>query len=147
MKGQAMPERVLVVEDDPASMKMLLMCLRNCGYILLEARDGREALEVAIREHPDIILMDLGLPELSGVEVAERLRQMPLFQDLPIIAVSAHAMAGDREAALRAGFDAYLTKPVNTRQLPIVLRDKLAARKEGVPQIGGKGCGEEDSGR
>ena len=126
-----MSGKVLVVEDDSVNMKVVLLSLRQCGYTLIQAQDGQEALEMAMREHPDVILMDMRLPKLCGLEVAKKLRQMPAFQQVPIIALTAYAMAGDRETAMQAGFDAYLTKPFNTRELPRVVAEALQGRKRG----------------
>lgn len=121
-----MSARILVVEDNPMNMKVVLMTLKRQGYTLLEAVDGEEALEVATREKPDLILMDIQLPKMDGLEVTRRLRQMPEFEQTPIIALSAYAMKGDRERGMEAGFDDYLSKPVNTRELPKVIEDMLS---------------------
>lgn len=124
-----MSARILVVEDNPMNMKVVLMTLKRHGYTLLEAVDGKEALEVAISERPDLILMDIQLPKMDGLEVTRRLRQMPEFEQTPIIALSAYAMKGDRERGMEAGFDDYLSKPVNTRELPKVIEDMLSKRR------------------
>lgn len=113
-----MGDKLLIVEDNPQSMKMLQAALRSQGYIFLQATDGEEAIEVAVREEPDLIIMDIQLPKLSGLEVVKTLRQMPAFRNTPIIAVTAFAMKGDRERMIDAGFDAYLSKPFKTRELP-----------------------------
>ncbi len=124
-----MTARILVVEDNPMNMKVVLMTLKRYGYTLLEAVDGEQALEMATREKPDLILMDIQLPKLDGMEVTRRLRQMPDFKQTPIIALSAYAMKGDREKGMEAGFDDYLSKPVNTRELPKVIEDMLSSRR------------------
>lgn len=124
-----MPERILVVEDNLQNMKLLLMMLRPHGYALLEAKDGAEALEIAIREKPDLIIMDIQLPKLSGIEVTRRLRQMPEFTRIPIIAITAYAMKGDKEKIIEAGCDAYLSKPFNTREVPGVVAETLRKRE------------------
>ncbi len=124
-----MPARILVVEDNPMNMKVVLMTLKRYGYTLLEAVDGEQALEMATREKPDLILMDIQLPKMDGMEVTRRLRQMPDFKQTPIIALSAYAMKGDREKGMEAGFDDYLSKPVNTRELPKVIEDMLSSRR------------------
>ena len=125
-----MAEKVLVVEDDPFNMKVVLMSLRRNDYVLLQAKDGQEALDVAIQERPDVILMDIQLPKIDGLEVTRRLREMPDFRDVPIIALTAYAMEGDEEKAIEAGCDAYLTKPVDTRQLPEVISRILLRRRQ-----------------
>ena len=94
------------------------MTLGGGNYTLLKATDGEEALDTAIRERPDLIIMDIHLPKVSGLEVTRKLRQMPAFNHVPIIALTAYAMKGDKEKFIAAGCDAYLSKPINTRELP-----------------------------
>ena len=113
-----MAEKILIVGDNPLNLKLLMVILRPYGYIILEAADGEEALKVAVREKPSLILMDMQLPKLSGLEVTKRLRQMPAFKHIPIIAVTAYAMKGDKEKFIEAGCDAYISKPINTHELP-----------------------------
>ena len=124
-----MAERLLIVEDNPLNLKLLLVTLRPYGYTIFKATDGEEALEVAVREKPALIMMDMQLPRLSGLEVTKRLRQMPDFNHVPIIAVTAYAMKGDREKFIAAGCDAYLPKPINTRELPGVVAEMLLDTK------------------
>jgi len=106
-------------------MRLIGMVLRNKGYTLLEATDGEEALAVAMEGQPDLIIMDIQLPKMDGLEVTRRLRQMPEFKQTPIIALTASAMEGDRDKILAAGCDKYISKPVNTRQLPEVVAEML----------------------
>lgn len=121
-----MPKKILIVEDNPQSMKVLMMALRPHGYTLLEAADGEEALKVVSSgERPDLIIMDIQLPKIDGLEVTRRLRQVPEFSHIPIIAVTAHAMKGDKEKIVGAGCDAYLPKPISTRELPRVVAKML----------------------
>ena len=128
-----MKEKILIVEDNPLNMRLIEMTLRPKGYKLLKATDGEEALDMAIREKPDLIIMDIYLPKMSGLEVTKRLRQMPAFNHVPIIAVTAHAMKGDKEKIIEAGCDAYLPKPINTRQLPEVVTEMLLqGQKDGT---------------
>jgi len=123
-------EKILIVEDSPPNMRLIEMTLRLKGYELLEATDGEEALNMAISQKPDLIIMDLNLPKVSGLEVTKRLRQMPAFNHIPIIAVTAHAMKGDKEKIIEAGCDAYLPKPINTHQLPRVVAEMLRQRQK-----------------
>ena len=125
-----MKEKILIVEDNPQNMKVELMALRPHGYTLLQATDGEEALQIAMRDKPDLIIMDIRLPKVSGLELTGRLRQMPDFSHLPIIAVTAYAMRKDKEKAIEAGCDAYLSKPINTRELPKVVAEMLSKRKK-----------------
>ncbi len=128
-----MKEKILIVEDNPLNMRLIEMTLRPKDYRLLGATDGEKALDMAIREKPDLIIMDISLPKVSGLEVTKRLRQMPAFNHIPIIAVTAHAMKGDEAEIIDAGCDAYLPKPINTRQLPEVIAELLRQRtKDGT---------------
>jgi two-component system cell cycle response regulator DivK len=126
----AMSRKILIVEDDPRSLKMIRMTLRPYGYSLLEATDGEEALKVACSDKPDLIIMDLRLPKVSGLEVTRQLRQMSNFNHISIIAITAYAMKGDKEKAISAGCDAYVAKPINTRELPRLITEMLLQRKE-----------------
>jgi CheY-like chemotaxis protein len=114
----------MIAEDNPQNMKLLELLLRK-KYPLLQARDGEEALDTAIREQPELIIMDMQLPKISGVEVTKRLRRMPVFRHTPIIALTAYAMRGDRERFLEAGCNAYLSKPISTRELPAMIERML----------------------
>ena len=125
-----MSKKILIVEDDPRSLKMIQMTLRSYGYSLLEATDGEEALKVARNDKPDLIIMDLRLPKVSGLEVTRQLRQMSDFNHIAIIAITAYAMKGDKEKAISAGCDAYLAKPINSRELPKLVTEMLLQRKE-----------------
>ncbi len=124
-----MKEKILIVEDNPQNMELMEILLSRWNYTLLKATDGEEALNVAVREHPDLIIMDLRLPKMNGLEVTRRLRETPAFNYTPIIAVTAYAMRGDKKRAIEAGCNAYLTKPVNTRELPRIITGMLSSRK------------------
>jgi two-component system cell cycle response regulator DivK len=109
--------RILYVEDNEDNVYMLRRRLERKGIEVIVAKDGAEGIETAEREHPDMILMDLSLPVIDGWEAARRLKEVPATRAIPIIALSAHAMAGDRERALAAGCDDYDTKPVDLKSL------------------------------
>jgi len=109
--------RVLLVEDNEMNRDMLSRRLTRNGHEVLLATDGQEAIEVARAEHPDIVLMDLSLPVIDGWEATRRLRADPATAGLRIIALTSHAMAGDRERALAAGCDDYDTKPIDLLRL------------------------------
>ena len=115
--------RILYVEDNDDNIYMLKQRLERKGFEVLVAHDGRAGVEAAREHMPDLILLDLGLPVLDGWEAARLLKQDERTQAIPIIALSAHAMAGDRAAALEAGCNDYGTKPVDFRQL----LEKMAA--------------------
>ncbi len=125
-----MAEKILVVEDNPQNMRLMEMTLGAKGYILLKATDGEEALDVATAERPDLIIMDMQLPKLSGLEVTRRLRQMPEFSHVPILALTAYAMKGDREKFIGVECDAYLAKPISTRELPEIIAEMLRQRQK-----------------
>ena len=105
-------KRILIIEDKASSRELLRTVLEHQGYAVIEAADGDEGLLKARAEAPDLILLDLQMPIRTGYEVLTELRREPRFQSLPIIAVTASAMQGDREKALAAGFNGYLTKPL-----------------------------------
>jgi two-component system cell cycle response regulator DivK len=109
--------RILYVEDNEDNVYMLRRRLERKGIEVIVAKDGGEGIETAEREHPDLILMDLSLPVIDGWEAARRLKEVSATRAIPIIALSAHAMAGDRERALAAGCDDYDTKPVDLKSL------------------------------
>ncbi len=125
-----MKEKILIVEDNPQNVRLIEMTLRAKGYTLLKATDGEEALDMATREQPDLIMMDIQLLRMSGLEVTRKLRENPTFSYTPIIGVTAYAMQGDREKVLESGCDAYLSKPIDTRELPEVVARMLSRRQE-----------------
>ena len=112
------PRRILVVEDNPLNLKLVRDVLQFAGYDVVEAQSGEEGLRVAEADSPDLVLMDLQLPGIDGTETLRRLRQGSLGRDVPVVAVTAFAMAEDRERATLAGFDGYVEKPISVRELP-----------------------------
>jgi CheY-like chemotaxis protein len=105
-------KKILIVEDVEFNRDLIVQLLEDI-YDVLTAADGAEGLQLAAREHPDLILMDLSLPVIDGWEATRRIKAHAALQNIPIIALSAHAMLGDREKALQTGCDEYLSKPVN----------------------------------
>lgn len=118
-------EILLIVEDNPVNQKLLLMVLRPHGYQLYTAADGQEAVTKARALHPDLILMDLQLPIMNGFCAAQEIKSDPATASIRIVALTAHAMAEERQRAEQIGFDGYITKPVNTRTFPAQLREIL----------------------
>ncbi|HEX5902888.1 MAG TPA: response regulator [Actinomycetota bacterium] len=110
-------ERILVVEDNELNMKLFRDILVSTGYRTLEATTGGEAVELATEHTPDLVLMDIQLPDLDGVQALGRLRADERTAAIPVLALTAQAMDGDRERFLAAGFDGYLSKPVNVPEL------------------------------
>lgn len=113
---------VLIVEDDPAILEMMVRRLSLRGFAVLTAKDGETAITVALTARPDAILMDAGLPGLSGWEAARAIRADPLGARIPILAVTAHATAADADRARAAGCDAFFPKPVDFAALVQRLR-------------------------
>lgn len=109
-------KKILIVEDVELNRDLLVQLLED-DYELVEAADGRQGLEVAGREKPDLVLLDISLPEMDGYEVAAHIRKTEGIENIPIIAVTAHAMAGDEEKALAAGCSDYLSKPIDEDEL------------------------------
>jgi CheY-like chemotaxis protein len=109
-------KKILIVEDVEMNRDLLIQLLED-DYELVEATDGKQGLEVAQRERPDLILLDISLPEMDGWEVTRRVRADDQIKDTPIIAVTAHAMAGDEEKAYEQGCNAYLSKPIDEDEL------------------------------
>jgi len=109
--------RILVVEDNKDNMTLISDILHSLGYSVIEAKDGEEGVKTAQSEKPDLILMDLSLPRVDGWTATRMIKSNPELAPIPIIALTAHAMAGDRERALDAGCNDYVTKPINLRDL------------------------------
>lgn len=108
-------KKILIVEDNEINLKLIRTVLKARGFLIAEARDGEEALKIIGAERPDIILMDIQIPKVDGLEVTRRIRSMEDLKERPIIALTAHAMEGDRNKILEAGCDGYIAKPINTR--------------------------------
>jgi len=124
--------RLLYIEDNEDNLYMLQLWFDVLGgYEILSARDGVAGIAMAAGERPDLILMDLNLPEIDGWEATRRLKADPATRDIPIIALSAHAMAGDREKALATGCDDFDTKPVEFDRLLAKVEQALAATDRG----------------
>jgi two-component system, cell cycle response regulator DivK len=116
-------ERVLIVEDNEKNMKLVRDVLQATGYSTLEATTGEEAVELALSQAPALVLMDVQLPGIDGVEALEQLRQDERTSSIPVLALTAQAMSGDRDRFLDAGFDGYLSKPVDVAELLQAVRE------------------------
>ena len=106
-------KRILVVEDNEKNMYLIGFILRNNGYEVIEARTGEEGVELASKEKPDLVLMDIQLPGIDGLETTKRIRESETAGQIPIVALTSYAMTGDKEKALNAGCTGYLEKPIN----------------------------------
>lgn len=125
--------KILVVEDSPDIRVLVRMLLEAGGHEVLTAPDGRAGVEAARAESPDLVLMDLSLPILSGWEAARAIKDDPATASIPIVAVTAHAMQGDRERALAAGCDGFIAKPIDEETFEPLVRSYLAPRSESAP--------------
>jgi two-component system, cell cycle response regulator DivK len=121
-------EQVLIAEDNEKSMKLFRDVLRAKGYRTLEATTGGEALGLATEHAPDLVLMDIQLPDLDGVQALRRLRADERTAGIPVLALTAQAMRGDRERFLAAGFDGYLSKPVDVHERIWTVREHCDGR-------------------
>jgi CheY-like chemotaxis protein len=119
---------VLIAEDNPVNRELLREILENRGYTVTEAGDGQDALTLVDEIRPDILLLDIGMPVLDGYAVAKRLRDNPNTAALPILAITAYAMQGDREKILQSGFDGYLSKPIDAIALAEEMQRVLGKR-------------------
>lgn len=122
-------ERVLIVEDNEKSMKLFRDVLAATGYRTLEATTGRQAFELAVEHGPDLVLMDIQLPDVNGVEALRRLRADERTASVSVLALTAQAMDGDREHFLAAGFDGYISKPVDVVELIGTVRTHCDGRR------------------
>ena len=120
--------RILLVEDNDMNRDMLSRRLQRKGHEVLLAADGMQAILMAESEAPDLILLDMSLPVIDGWEATRRIKRDPATRDIPIIALSAHALAGAREKALAAGCDEFDTKPIEFDRLLATIRRLLVAR-------------------
>ncbi|MEO8842800.1 MAG: response regulator [Kofleriaceae bacterium] len=118
--------RILIVDDNPTNLKLVTFLVKAHGYEVDTAGDAETALLAIGAKRPTVILMDLQLPGIDGLELTRRLKSDPATRAIPIIAVTAYAMKGDHEKALAAGCDDYVTKPIDTRTLPDVIAKQVA---------------------
>lgn len=123
--------RILLVEDNDMNRDMLSRRLTKRGYEVVLAVDGEEALSSAVAERPDLILLDMGLPVIDGWEATRRLKADPATANIPVIALTAHAMSGDREKAIELGCDDYDTKPVELPRLLGKIEQLLLSKGQG----------------
>jgi two-component system, cell cycle response regulator DivK len=117
---------VLIVEDNEKNMKLFRDVLQVTGYRTLEAATGEDAIELAVAHEPALVLMDVQLPGIDGIEALSRLRADERTASIPVLALTAQAMQGDRERFLKAGFDGYLSKPVDVAELVASVRERCA---------------------
>ena len=116
---------ILIVEDDPMNLKLIRDLLQIRGYTILEATDGKQSVDMARANMPDLILMDIQMPVMDGFEAISILKADPVTKNIPIIALTAFAMQGDREKCMDAGCSDYITKPLDTRAFVTTVKEYL----------------------
>ena len=126
-----MTQVILVVEDNERNLKLLRDVLQYAGYGVRAARTAEDGIALAVSEPPDLVLMDLQLPGIDGMEALRRLRESPRTANIPVVAVTAQAMKQDRERVLQAGFDGYVEKPISIRAFPDQVRRFLSGEGGG----------------
>ena len=130
-RGHRKMEKVLIVDDNRASRDLIRAILKPVRCNTIEASNGQQALDLLCHERPDLVLLDIDMPGLDGLTVVKRIRQDAAFASLPVVAVTAFAMEGDREKAIAAGFTAYVTKPVRAAILRQQVRQLLGTAPGG----------------
>lgn len=120
--------RILIIDDSPTSMLLAAFVLEQAGHVTLQAERAARGIELARGEHPDLILMDLQLPDMDGIEATRILKADPATRDIPVIALSAYAMKGDEEKILSAGAAGYITKPIRYKDLQAQVAAATAGR-------------------
>lgn len=129
-----MPARLLIVEDNPTNLELMSYLLGAFGYPHCVARDGLEGVETALRERPDLIICDIQLPKMDGYEVVKTLKRDPAFKDVPVVAVTALAMVGDRDKVLAKGFNGYIPKPIQPETFVTLVEKFLDPLQRSQPE-------------
>ncbi|HEV7194038.1 MAG TPA: response regulator [Jatrophihabitantaceae bacterium] len=135
-----MSARILAVDDVLHNLELMTYLLHAAGHQVVGATTGSEALLIAADRRPDLVVLDLQLPDMDGYEVLARLREQPQLEQVPVIAVTAYAMVGDRDAALAAGFDGYLAKPIDPVTLSAAIDAYLPVELREGGQVSGAGA-------
>lgn len=120
-----MLRKILVVEDNDRNRRLLKILLKAKGYEVIEATTGEEAMNCLRDQMPDLVLMDIQLPNMDGLALTRKIKSEAKTSGIPIIAVTAYAMKGDKKRILEAGCDAYISKPIDTRELPLLIANVL----------------------
>lgn len=128
-----MGARILVIEDNQTNLELMTYLLKAFGHTTLSARDGEQGVELASRHRPDLILCDIAMPKLDGYAVADLIKRDPALHEIPLIAVTASAMVGDRDRVLGAGFDDYISKPITPETFVAQVEAHLRARGQDRP--------------
>jgi two-component system, cell cycle response regulator DivK len=125
-----MGDELLIIEDNPQNFYMMRFLLEKNGYAVIGAETGRKGIDAALRHRPRAILLDIQLPEMDGYAVAAELKTLPYVADIPIIAVTSYAMAGDKEKVLAAGADGYIEKPIDPDTFVDQIRQYLPEKQD-----------------
>jgi CheY-like chemotaxis protein len=112
----------LVIEDNENNMVLITRLLEKSGYQVLKARTGKQGIEIAIQERPDFIILDIQLPDIMGTDVLHKIRSTDVSNNVPVIAMTSYAMAGDREKLMAAGCDGYVEKPIDPKRVILQIR-------------------------
>lgn len=128
MQGSYIMARILYVEDNEDNMRLVRKILTHAGHVVLEAEDGYSGVGAALAEIPDLILMDVNLPDITGLEATAQIKQSPELQNIPVIALTANATVGSREEAIAAGCDDYLAKPFRRDDLITIVNAHLMSQ-------------------
>lgn len=127
-----MKQKILYVEDNIENKKLVRRILEANNYIVIEADDGLCSIPLAQQEKPDLILMDIGIPDMDGYETTTRMKDIPELANIPVVALTARVMEGDRERSLTAGCDGYISKPIDVREFPEQIRSFMNGKREQV---------------
>ncbi len=122
-------KKILVVEDNEDNLYLIKFILQKSGYKVIEARSGAEGVELAVQEKPDLIIMDVQLPDINGLEATRKIRASEADGEIPIVALTSYAMVGDRERFLAAGCTGYIEKPINPQTFLVEIEKFLADNK------------------
>lgn len=128
--------RILVIEDNPINLELITYLLKAFDYTVLTATNGNEGIELAHSQRVDLIICDVHLPGMDGYQVARRLKEHPVLRNIPLVAVTALAMMGDREKALAAGFNSYISKPIIPENFIKQIEEVIRNKRQGTGQGG-----------
>ncbi len=131
-------EKILIVDDNAMNMELVSDLLEVNGYQVLQANTAQKGIDIAIKEKPHLILMDIQLPGMDGLKATNILKENNATRDVPVVALTAHAMVGDKESILKAGCAGYISKPINTRQFPLIIKEYLKTYAHIAIQKGGE---------
>ena len=130
-----MKNKILIIEDNEQNIYLMTFLLENSGYEIVQARNGKDGIRLAQEIKPNVILLDIQLPEINGYQVAEELRKNESLGNIPIIAVTSYAMAGDKERILAAGATGYIEKPINPDTFISQLQEYLPPSQRGTSGV------------